>query len=145
MDYLWPRPRLVNLIGDPFHVPMVDESQGLGELEEGVPDEGFRDGEALVVVVGDEVIEVAAVVEVQIELGGARGDDEALEFDDALVFGEGPFENFDFGEIWRFLRAVPNHLHDHGVLRDLMFHQINRSLPAKANGTDLGVASRETV
>lgn len=143
VDYLRPRSSPVNFIRDTFHVPMMDESQGFSELEEGVPDEGFRHGKTPVVVVGDEVIEVAAVVVVQIELRGARGDDEALKLDDALVFGEGPFENFDFGEIRRFLPAILNHLHDHWRLGDRMIHEKNRSLPAEADVTNLSITSRE--
>lgn len=55
----------------------MDECESFGELEEGVPDECFRDGgvHELVVVSLDERGEVTAVAVVEVELG-LNGADE---------------------------------------------------------------------
>jgi len=79
-----------------FEVPaVVQEGEGFGELDEGVPEEGFRDLGGVVVVLVDEVLEVAAVAELEEELGSVREDAGVGEGGDPLVGWEEVAEDPD--------------------------------------------------
>lgn len=67
---------------------VMQEGEGLGDLDEGVPDEGFRDLGGVEEVLVDEVVQVAAVAEFQVEFDAVRVDAGVDEGGDALVAGE---------------------------------------------------------
>ena len=111
----------------------MDVGEGFGELEEGVPDEGFGDVVSLAgagVVVFPEGDKVPAVAVVEVELGLEGVDEGGAEVYYAGVVGESVAEEMEFGLRGSVVFCVGDYFADYEGASAAGFEEVGGALAA---------------